>query len=82
MEIHTWLPDRDSYSCVLTSYRLPDSVPYDRLHDAAKAEGFVIYAGQGDFQGRMFRVSTMGAVTAEDMKRFTQVVGRVLQGAH
>jgi 2-aminoethylphosphonate-pyruvate transaminase len=81
LQIHTWLPDRDSYSCVLTSYRLPQSVTYDRLHDAAKAEGFVIYAGQGDFQGRMFRVSTMGAVAAADMSRFTRLVDRALQGA-
>ncbi len=81
LQIHPWLPDRDGYSCVLTSYRLPDTISYDRLHDAAKAEGFVIYAGQGDFQGRMFRVSTMGAVTRADMVRFAQVVGRVLQDA-
>jgi 2-aminoethylphosphonate-pyruvate transaminase len=81
LQIRTWLPNRDVYSCVLTSYRLPDTISYDRLHDGAKDAGFVVYAGQGDFQGRMFRVSTMGAVTGADMKRFTDVIGHALQGA-
>ena len=56
-------------SVVLRSYNLPATTPYTKLHDALKAEGFVIYAGQGDLSKTLFRISTMGAVTSADMNR-------------
>jgi 2-aminoethylphosphonate-pyruvate transaminase len=56
-------------SVVLRSYSLPAGMPYTELHDALKAEGFVIYAGQGDLSKTLFRISTMGAVTPADMHR-------------
>jgi 2-aminoethylphosphonate-pyruvate transaminase len=56
-------------SVVLRSYNMPAGMPYTRLHDALKAEGFVIYAGQGDLSKTLFRISTMGAVTSSDMNR-------------
>jgi 2-aminoethylphosphonate-pyruvate transaminase len=56
-------------SVVLRSYTLPAGTPYTELHDALKAEGFVIYAGQGDLSKTLFRISTMGAVTSADMNR-------------
>jgi 2-aminoethylphosphonate-pyruvate transaminase len=56
-------------SVVLRSYNLPAATPYTKLHDALKAEGFVIYAGQGDLSKTLFRISTMGAVTSADMNR-------------
>ncbi len=34
-------------SVVLRAYRLPLGLSYAHLHDALKAEGFVIYAGSG-----------------------------------
>ena len=36
---------------------------------ATKAEGFVIYAGQGDLAQTLFRISTMGHVTPADLSR-------------
>jgi 2-aminoethylphosphonate-pyruvate transaminase len=56
-------------SVVLRSYTLPTGTTYTELHDAVKAEGFVIYAGQGDLSKTLFRISTMGAVTAADINR-------------
>ena len=56
-------------SVVLRSYTLPADTTYVRLHDALKAEGFVIYAGQGDLSKTLFRISTMGAVTGADISR-------------
>jgi 2-aminoethylphosphonate-pyruvate transaminase len=56
-------------SVVLRSYTLPTGRTYTELHDAVKAEGFVIYAGQGDLSKTLFRISTMGAVTAADINR-------------
>jgi 2-aminoethylphosphonate-pyruvate transaminase len=56
-------------SVVLRSYELPAGMSYTKLHDALKAEGFVIYAGQGDLARTLFRISTMGHVTPADLSR-------------
>jgi 2-aminoethylphosphonate-pyruvate transaminase len=56
-------------SVVLRAYNLPRGRTYAELHDALKAEGFVIYAGQGDLSRTLFRISTMGQVTTTDMNR-------------
>jgi 2-aminoethylphosphonate-pyruvate transaminase len=56
-------------SVVLRSYTLPTGTTYAKLHDAVKAGGFVIYAGQGDLSKTLFRISTMGAVTSADINR-------------
>jgi 2-aminoethylphosphonate-pyruvate transaminase len=52
---------------MLTTYRLPTGLSYDQLHAAMKANGFVIYAGQGQFNGRVFRIATMGAIDQKAM---------------
>jgi 2-aminoethylphosphonate-pyruvate transaminase len=72
------LPTDDS-SVVLNAYYLPAGVGYDRLHDGLKERGFVIYAGQGGLAASIFRVSTMGAVTRDDMDRFLGAFREVLR---
>jgi len=69
-------PERSSE--VLRAYRLPHGMSYADLHDALKRAGFVIYAGQGEFARSIFRVSTMGSITSEDMRRFVQATGEIL----
>jgi 2-aminoethylphosphonate-pyruvate transaminase len=56
-------------SVVLRAYRLPPGLTYARLHDSLKANGFVIYAGQGDLSRTLFRISTMGNLTGTDIDR-------------
>jgi len=56
-----------TYSSILTSFEVPGHVSYERLHDALRAQGFVIYAGQGSYSGRMFRIAVMGDLTTADM---------------
>ncbi|GJG98786.1 2-aminoethylphosphonate aminotransferase [Cupriavidus pauculus] len=67
-------------SVVLRAYKLPQGVTYEQLHDGLKARGFVIYAGQGGLSSQLFRISTMGALTAADMHRliagFRELLGR------
>jgi 2-aminoethylphosphonate-pyruvate transaminase len=41
-------------SVVLRAYKLPPGITYVALHDALKAGGFVIYAGQGDLSKTLF----------------------------
>jgi 2-aminoethylphosphonate-pyruvate transaminase len=69
--INSVLPPEQS-SVVLRAYRLPAGRTYTSLHDALKAEGFVIYAGQGDLSQTLFRISTMGELTSADMQRLLQ----------
>jgi 2-aminoethylphosphonate-pyruvate transaminase len=56
-------------SVVLNAYHLPANLSYERLHDQLKAQGFVIYSGQGGFAKSIFRISTMGEITAADIER-------------
>jgi 2-aminoethylphosphonate-pyruvate transaminase len=66
-------------SVVLRAYHLPAGIAYTALHDALKAAGFVIYAGQGDLSKSLFRISTMGDLTAADMDRLLQCFAGMLQ---
>jgi 2-aminoethylphosphonate-pyruvate transaminase len=69
----------DESSVVLRAYRLPPGMSYARLHDALKADGFIIYAGQGNLSKTLFRISTMGNLTAADMDRLLDCFTRLLR---
>jgi 2-aminoethylphosphonate-pyruvate transaminase len=69
--IESVLPPQQS-SVVLRAYRLPAGVSYVQLHDALKARGFVIYAGQGGLSAELFRISTMGNIHPADVDRLLQ----------
>jgi 2-aminoethylphosphonate-pyruvate transaminase len=62
-------------SNTLTAALLPEGVTYGSLHDALKREGFVIYAGQGDFASTIFRVANMGHIEEREFHRFVQALG-------
>ncbi len=66
-------------SVVLRAYHLPAGVSYAQLHDALKADGFVIYAGQGNLSKSLFRISTMGNLTSADIDRLLQCFARLLK---
>jgi 2-aminoethylphosphonate-pyruvate transaminase len=69
--IESAVPPEQS-SVVLRAYRLPKGVTYPQLHDALKARGFVIYAGQGGLSAELFRISTMGNIHPADIDRLLQ----------
>jgi 2-aminoethylphosphonate-pyruvate transaminase len=75
--VDTVVPVNES-SVVLRAYRLPARMTYATLHDDLKAEGFVIYAGQGALSKTLFRISTMGNVTSADMDRLLQCFAKLL----
>ncbi|GIW42235.1 MAG: 2-aminoethylphosphonate--pyruvate transaminase [Candidatus Binatia bacterium] len=62
----------------LTALWLPAGKTYEELHDRLKDEGFVVYAGQGDFARRIFRVANMGALERRDFERFLVALRKVL----
>ncbi|HEY2683199.1 MAG TPA: 2-aminoethylphosphonate aminotransferase [Steroidobacteraceae bacterium] len=66
-------------SVVLRSYQLPRNLSYANLHDQLKQQGFVIYAGQSNLASSLFRISTMGELTASDMGRLLSGFARLMQ---
>jgi 2-aminoethylphosphonate-pyruvate transaminase len=77
--VETLLPARD-YSSVLWSWQLPAGQSYAGLHDALKADGFVIYAGQDDLGAQIFRIAHMGDIRPDDLDRLCGALGRHLVG--
>lgn len=69
---------REDCSCVLNAFRLPNNLTYASLHDSLKQQGFVIYAGQGEFAKTLFRISVMGAITLTDVERFLDAMRGLL----
>ena len=65
-------------SNVLTALRLPRRMTYARLHDALKARGFVIYAGQGALAKTIFRIAHMGEAPEAAWPRLVCMLEEVL----
>jgi len=76
--IRLWLPE-ELRSNAITTFALPDGLTYEHLHDAMRAEGFVIYAGQGDLRTKAFRIANMGQLAEHDLRRAVDVLGRAIQ---
>jgi 2-aminoethylphosphonate-pyruvate transaminase len=57
-------------SNTLTSLRMPPGIAYPLLHDRLRARGYVIYAGQGNFNNAIFRVANMGDIATAEFDRF------------
>ena len=69
-------PERQSHS--LTAWSLPDGLSYEYLHDRLKERGYIIYAGQGHFESKIFRVANMGALTEQDFEGFLSTLEEIL----
>jgi len=70
--------DEAYLSRTITTYRLPKGWSYEALHDALRAAGFVIYAGQGDLRQQAFRVCNMGVMSDADYERFIDALKQAL----
>jgi 2-aminoethylphosphonate-pyruvate transaminase len=69
----------DLRSNTITALELPPGFTYEALHEALKARGYVIYAGQGDLAARIFRVANMGHLTSDQFRGFLAALNEVLQ---
>ena len=65
-------------SCVLNAFELPAGLDYPTLHDALKARGFIIYAGQSTLAQQIFRISTMGDISPEDLERLCAALREIM----
>jgi 2-aminoethylphosphonate-pyruvate transaminase len=68
----------DLRSNTITTIELPAGFTYEALHDALKARGYVIYAGQGDLAARVFRVANMGYLSHEQFRGFLAALREVI----
>ena len=68
-------------SNTITSYYLPAGLTYQTLHDRLKERGYVIYAGQGQLESKIFRVANMGALSETDIEGFLAAFQQVLETA-
>ena len=76
------LDQEDAYGCTLTSFKLPSGIAYEALHASLKRDGFVIYAGQGKFDGAIFRIAVMGDLSASDIDRLAVSLRSALGRPH
>ena len=65
---------RDTFSSYLTSFLMPEGKSYDALHDNLKENGFTIYAGQGNFSGKIFRIAVMGDIRENEMESLLKLL--------
>ncbi len=65
-------------SNVLTALWVPKGASYQQLHDRLKKAGFVIYAGQSELKGKIFRVAHMGSLNQSDLKGFLKALKEAL----
>lgn len=75
----SYLIDPRYHSNTLTALKLPEGLSYEVLHAQLKKEGFIIYAGQGPLQGKIFRVANMGELRIKDIERFLKWLERILK---
>lgn len=68
-------------STTITAYYLPEGVAYQTLHDRLKAAGYVIYAGQGNLENKIFRVANMGALTEAQITGFLDAFEQACKAA-
>ncbi|MFZ1675038.1 MAG: aminotransferase class V-fold PLP-dependent enzyme [Nitrospira sp.] len=78
--VKTLLPS-DSLSNTITAFHLPPGISYATLHDQLKARGYVIYAGQGQLESKIFRIANMGALTELQIDGFLAAFEEVVTGA-
>ena len=74
-----FLDDRDESGILLTVLEPEDrNYDFDRLHDWLYQRGFTLYPGKLS-STRTFRVSILGAIQADDIRRFLALLGEFLR---
>ena len=75
---HSLVPP-EYQSNTLTAFNLPEHISYHWLHDQLKERGYVIYAGQGQLESKIFRVANIGALTDKDIEGFLGAFQEVVE---
>ncbi len=75
--LRLWLP-AELRSNTITTIAMPKGRTYEELHDLMRAEGFVIYAGQGDLRSKAFRIANMGQLPERELERAVSVLAKIV----
>ena len=67
-------------SNTITALHLPKNMTYAHLHDSLKERGFIIYAGQGQLNEKIFRIANMGELSMDDLQSLIKNLQEVLEG--
>ena len=67
----------EAYGSTLLSCALPSGFTFDRLHDALKPRGYVIYAAQGSLREHAFRLGLVGHFGAREVRGFLDAFAEV-----
>jgi 2-aminoethylphosphonate-pyruvate transaminase len=62
----------------IRSLRLPAGVSFADIHERLRADGFVVYAGQGALAAQIFRVACMGELEIDELRRFVGALEHAL----
>lgn len=73
-----FLLDERMMSNALTALWVPKEKTYDSLHGALKKAGYIVYAGQSELKGKIFRVAHMGQLLQADLKGFLKALKDVV----
>ena len=76
--VKTFLP-AEHQSNTVTCFHLPNGLTYQTLHDRLKDQGYVIYAGQGQLESKVFRIANMGALSPQDVDGFLAAFQKTLE---
>ncbi len=69
----------DTYSDAVTAVRVPEGIDGARLVKTMRDNyGIAIAGGQARLKGRIFRIATMGYITADDLKKGIETLETVL----
>ncbi len=69
----------EAYGSTLLSCALPAGFTFDRLHDALKPHGYVIYAAQGALKEHAFRLGLVGHFGAPEVRGFLEAFAEVVR---
>ena len=79
LSLELLLPDK-LLSNTITALYLPENMTYAHLHDSLKERGFIIYAGQGQLNEKIFRIANMGELSMDDLQSLIKNLQEVLEG--
>ena len=77
LSLELLLPDK-LLSNTITALYLPENITYAHLHDSLKERGFIIYAGQGQLNKKIFRIANMGDLSMDDLQSLIKNLQEVL----
>jgi 2-aminoethylphosphonate-pyruvate transaminase len=68
-----------SNSPLLNNFLVPSWTTYDRVDEYLRGHGFLVYAGKGLLEGRIFQVANIGRITRRDIREFVRAFKRFVR---